>query len=539
MNLDLNILSMLIWCPVVGAIIVALLPRQVAREGAFAVALCNFAFALHLPTHWGDGMQFQTRSTSLPGLPTSYHLGVDGISMPMVLLATFLTPLVLLLAWNGTRERTKEFFVLLLLIEGAFIGAFCAQDLILFYVFFEATLIPTYILIAGWGGAKRGHAALKFFLYTMFGSILMLVAMIYVVQHGPGAPGITTFSLDDIGGVKDSGMRAAANALDGPGAATLFGLRAGTVLFCAFALAFAVKSPLFPFHTWLPDAYAEAPTAATVMLAALLSKMGVYGFMRFALPMFPNTARELAPLLMALAIAGIIYGALVAIAQTDIKRVLAYSSVSHVGVILLGVFTTALSARYGPTALSGATLQMVNHGLTTGALFLLAGLLFERRMTTVNSGTNESEAREVRDFGGLAGVMPRFAVFFWVALFASIGLPGLCNFVGEYLILQGTMEAGFVYAALAATSVILGAIYMLKMFREAFFGDARELNAGLRDIKFLGRESVALALLLALVVWIGVAPQRFLDFINPDAATTAGYVRPENSAVAELPGKDR
>ena len=537
------VLSSLIWCPIIGALIVAFLPRRVAREGAFVVALCNLLFALHLPSHWASGAltQFAENGDIAAGLPFGYRLGVDGLSMPMVLLTAFMTPLVLLLSWNAFRERDKAAFALLLLLEAAVIGVFCARDLILFYIFFEATLIPTYLLIAGWGGVNRNRAALKFFLYTMLGSILMLVAMIYVFAHQTGPN--PSFEYE--------AMRAAANNLEaGPGAPLT------TWLFAAFCLAFAVKSPLFPFHTWLPDTYAEAPTPATVMLAAVLSKMGVYGFIRFALPLFPRAAQEAAPLLMGLAVVGIIYGAFVAIAQTDIKRVLAYSSLSHIGFILLGVFAasamageagasrTSLPSALSATALSGATLQMVSHALTTGALFLLAGLLFERRATNAASATNESDARQVRDFGGLAGVMPRYTVFFWFALFASIGLPGLCNFVGEYLILQGTMNyggtgsglgAGFLYAALAGTTVIWGAVYMLKMFREAFFGEPRDVNAQLPDMKLFGRESVALAVLLALALVIGLMPNAFLSLINPDAQAMVGHYQAVPNQIAAAP----
>jgi NADH-quinone oxidoreductase subunit M len=272
--------------------------------------------------------------------------------------------------------------------------------------------------------------------------------------------------------------------------------------FGAFALAFANKAPIFPLHTWLPDTYSEAPIGATVMIAALLSKMGIYGLLRFAIPFFPGLARAAAPCFMVLAIIGVIYGSLVAIKQTDIKRMLAYSSVAHVALIVLGVFAATVAPNYGDVALSGASLQMVNHGLSTGALFLLAGMLYERRGSYA-----------MGDFGGVAGSMPRYTVLFWIALFASIGLPGLNGFIGEYLILQGTMDAGFVYAALGALGVILGAVYMLRMFRDVMFGEARESVRGLRDVS--RRETLVLALVSAVMLWIGIAPQAFLRIVNP------------------------
>jgi NADH-quinone oxidoreductase subunit M len=500
---DLNslILSCLIFCPIVGAILVALLPRRIALWGALAVALLTFALALHPILHWNDGdvatggFRFEQKMAWLPDFGVSYHLGIDGLSVFLILLTAFLTPLVILAAWNSVADRVKEFVICLLLLEAATIGVFCALDLILFYVFFEAVLIPTYILIVGWGGAKRAAAGLKFFIYTMAGSVLMWLAMLYMYKEQSDSAG-RSFDYD--------AMKTVASTLEGK-SDLLMGAPVATVLFFAFAIAFAIKAPLFPLHTWQADTYSEAPTAATVMLAALLSKMGIYGFMRFAIPFFPQTARELAPLFMTLAIIGIIYGALVAIVQTDIKRLLAYSSLSHVSLIVLGVFAATMTAKNADLANTGAALQMVNHGLSTGALFLLAGFLIERR-----------QRRNMGDFGGLAKLMPRYSVLFWIALFASIGLPGLNGFVGEYLILQGTMSAGFWYAALAATTVVLGAIYMLRMFRDVMFGEVtHEENRVLRDVN--PRETLVMALVLGVIVWIGVRPQGFLDIIGNDA----------------------
>jgi NADH-quinone oxidoreductase subunit M len=504
---DLNqiILSCLIFCPLVGALLVALLPRKVAREGAFAVAAVNFVLSLHLWAHWdeaktvlagalnGKEVHFQELHALAPNLGVSYHLGVDGISVFLVLLTTFLTPIVLLMGWNAVGERAKEYAVCLLLVEGAVVGVFSALDLILFYMFWEAVLIPIYIQMVGWGGPRKAYAAGKLFVYTMLGSVFMWVGMLYLYFQQPA--GTRSFDYSQI--------MAQAQQIDKTGGTIAL------VLFGAFAIAFAIKAPIFPLHTWLPDAYSQAPTGTTVMLAAVLSKMGIYGFLRFAIPFFPSIAQQVAPIMIALAAVGIIYGAIVASAQTDIKRLLAYSSVSHVSLIVLGVFAIPLAGANGAIAASGATLQMVNHGLSTGALFLLAGLLYERRGTY-----------EAGEYGGVANVMPRYTVLFWVAMFASIGLPGLNGFVGEYLILQGAMSAGFLYAALGATGVVLGAIYMLRMFRTVAYGEVtREENKKLLDVS--PRETVGLALVLALIVWIGVAPQQFLNIVNPDAAALA------------------
>ena len=496
-----SVLSSLIFCPLVGALLVSLLPRKVVREGALVVAAINLVFALHLIFHWNDAasqtsrFRFEENAAWLPQLGVHYHLGVDGISVGLVLLTAFLSPLVILSSWKVV-QRTKEFMVCLLLLEAAAIGVFCALDVILFYIFFEAVLVPSLLLIGIWGGAERAYASVKFFVYTMAGSVLMWVAMLYVYFQQP----LSTRSFDL------APFTEAANKLDGSSSAA-------TLLFGAFALAFAIKAAMFPLHTWLPDAYPEAPTAGTVMLAAVLSKMGIYGFLRFAIPLFPQTARDFAPLMMALAIVGIIYGGFVAISQTDIKRVVAYSSISHLGLILLGVFAALGANKYADLAITGATIQMIAHGLSTGALFLLLGVL-----------TDRVPNREMGAYGGLAGVMPRFTTLFWIALFASIGLPGLSGFIGEYLIFQGVMAANFWSAVLATTTVVLGAIYMLRLFRNTMYGEVqRSENRSLSDIN--AREFFSIAAILAVIVWIGVAPQGLIDMIGPDAKNVATSVQ--------------
>jgi len=507
MNLNASILSCLLFCPIIGAILVALLPRRVAREGAVVVALINFVLSLHLVAHWGEAassiggrdFHFQEIASWLPSLGITYHLGVDGLSVLLVLLTAFLTPLVLIASWHSITTRVKEYFVSLLLLEAAIIGVFCALDVILFYVFYEAVLIPAYVLVGIWGGADRARAAIKFFIYTMAGSVLMWVGLLVLYASQSGN---RSFDYEP--------MRQAALALGSTPYAAF-----APWIFAAFVIAFAIKAPVFPLHTWLTDTYVQAPTGATVIIAALLSKMGIYGMMRFVLPFFPDLSRAAAPIMIGLAIVGIIYGSLIAIRQTEIKRLLAYSSLAHISLIVLGVWAAAIAPKLGDVAMSGAALQMANHGLSTGALFLLAGILLERRGTT-----------EISSFGGVANPMPRFTVLFWIALFASIGLPGLNGFVGEYLILQGAMDAGFVYAALGATGVILGAIYMLKMFRDVMYGEAPESLRALPDVS--RRETFVLAAVLAVIVWIGVAPQRFLDIVNPSAKIETAQL--ENNA---------
>jgi NADH-quinone oxidoreductase subunit M len=495
------ILTILTFFPLLGAIIVAILPRSWSRGLAVAAAVANFVFSLHLLAHWQMGaaqMQFEYSVPWLPQFGVNYHLGVDGIAMPLVLLTTFLTPLVLLGAWSQIETRVKEFSVVALLLQSALIGVFAARDVILFYIFWEAVLIPMYLMIGVWGGAGRARAAIKFFLYTMAGSVLMWVAMLYGYFMQPAAT--RTFDYD--------AFAAAMRALDGQNGTLLFGVPASYVLFGAFAIAFMIKVPVVPLHTWQADTYAAAPTPGTVLLAAVLSKMGIYGFIRFAVPLFPNAATAAAPLLIVLSLIGIIYGALIAIRQTDLKRVIAYASISHLGFIVLGVFVALRTTHLNDVALAGATLQMVSHGLTTAALFLLIGMLIERRQTGAISA-----------FGGAATQMPRFTVMFWIALFASIGLPGLSGFVGEYLILQGAMAAHFVYAFAAAIGVILGAIYMLKMFGNTMFGVKLGEGRVLPDVNV--RVTFTVAAILVFIVWIGIAPQGFLNVINPSARAVA------------------
>jgi NADH-quinone oxidoreductase subunit M len=433
-----------------------------------------------------------------------YKTGVDGISLLLILLTTLLSAIAILASYTSIQNRVKEYYAFLLLLETGMIGVFCSLDLILFYVFWEAMLIPMYFLIGIWGGPRKLYATIKFVLYTLVGSLLMLVAIIWVyAKIQPSLPVGSAFDIELLTG-PSSPVANTSGIGFGPGERFW--------LFLAFAAAFAIKVPMFPFHTWLPDAHVEAPTAGSVILAGVLLKMGTYGFLRFCIPMFPEVAVELAPWFLGLAVAGIIYGALVALVQTDIKRLVAYSSVSHLGFCMLGLFA------FTRESVAGSVLQMINHGLSTGALFLLVGIIYERRHT-----------REISQFGGLWKVIPIFTVFLVITMLSSVGLPGLNGFVGEFLILQGTWgtygqkSVSMWAAVLAATGVILGAIYMLWMFQRMMQGplDNPE-NKKLKDMSW--REIATLAPLVAGMFWIGVRPNHTLDYFN--AAIYNTVVRP-------------
>jgi len=477
-------LSWLVFFPLLSAVLIALLPataERAIRTWAIAVAIAEALFSL--PLWWrlepaNPGWQFEEKVSWLPALGASYHLGADGISALLVLLTTILTAIAVLSASRAVDKRVREFYAVVFALEAGMIGTFLALDLLLFYVFWEAMLIPMYVLIGVWGGPRRVYAAIKFFLYTMAGSVLMLVGILWLYFLQKAATGTATFELD------------AFYALPIPASAQLW-------LFLAFALAFAIKVPMFPFHTWLPDAHVEAPTAGSVILAAVLLKMGTYGFLRFAIPLFPAASASLAPWIAGLAIVGIVYGALVAMVQPDLKKLVAYSSVSHLGFCMLGLYAM------NSAGFAGAMLTMLNHGVSTGALFLLVGVIYERRHT-----------RLISDFGGLWKPLPVFAAVFLVVMLSSIGLPGTNGFVGEFLVLLGAFRTRPLWAALAATGVILSACYMLWMFQRVMFGPVtHEENQKLPDLTL--RERLMFAPLLLLIVWMGVMPQPFLDRMQP------------------------
>lgn len=472
------LLSLITFLPAVGALGLLVLPRRQRNLifwGALVTSLLTFLLSCKLYTGFELGigeMQFVEQTRWIPGLGIQYKLGIDGISLFLVLLTTFLMPLTILSS-AGVTHRMKEYMVSMLLLETGMIGVFVALDLVLFYVFWEATLIPMYFIIGIWGGPRRIYATIKFVLYTMAGSLLMLVAIIAVAWLHVQAGGGLTFDLTVL---MHAGIPPAIQCW----------------LFLAFALAFAIKVPLFPFHTWLPDAHVEAPTAGSVILAGVLLKMGTYGFLRFALPLFPEATLTFLPWISGLALVGIIYGAWVAMVQPDLKSLVAYSSVSHLGFVVLGIF--ALNGE----GVSGSLLQMVNHGLSTGALFLLVGMIYERR-----------HSRMIADFGGLFRGIPLFAgIFLFVAL-SSIGLPGLNGFVGEFLILLGTFKVHPLLGIVAVTGVIWAAWYMLAMVRRVLFGPVTHPeNTELSDLNWT--ERIVLIPIIVLIVWIGVYPTPFL-----------------------------
>ena len=479
-----NILTIVAFTPVVGAILLMFFkPGQVrkTRNFALAVAVLTFVFSLHLIVHFNSAspeFQYQVNIPWIPSFGIHYQLGVDGISLFLVLLTTVLTPLAIM-ASSQVKERAKEYFLFMLLLEAGVIGVFCSLDLFLFYVFWEVMLVPMYFLIGVWGGERRIYAAMKFVLYTMAGSVLMLVAIIALYFLNGKATGVYTFSYTEILASITTGKLLLVPATE-------------RLLFLAFFIAFAIKVPLFPFHTWLPDAHVEAPTAGSVMLAGVLLKMGTYGMLRFSLPLFPNMSHLFAPAITFLAVVGIIYGALVAMVQPDLKKLVAYSSVSHMGFIVLGIFS------FTPQGVEGAIFQMLNHGVSTGALFLMVGLIYERRHT-----------RMISEFGGLAHRMPVYAGFFLIVTLSSIGLPGLNGFVGEFLILLGTFGANRSRAVIAAAGVILSAVYMLWMFQRVIWGEiTNDKNRGLSDL--MTYEKVMLIPLLALILWMGVYSNFFL-----------------------------
>jgi len=477
--MTIGLLTAVTFVPTLGAIVLALVPRRLAgvhRMAGLAVTLV--ALALSIPLWFGfdddsADMQFEEFARWLPTLGVGYHVGIDGISLLLVLLTTFLTPIALASAWHAIEDRPKEFVITMLLLETGMLGVFVSLDLFLFLVFWEAMLIPMYLIIGVWGGPNRVYAAVKFVLYTMAGSGLMLVAILSLYyQHG-AATGTYTFDLLTL-----------ARWVMPPGTAQ-------TLMFLAFSLAFAIKVPLFPFHTWLPDAHVEAPTAGSVILAGVLLKMGTYGFLRFCLPLFPDAAVEYAPLVFALSVIGIIYGALVSTVQPDLKKLVAYSSVAHLGFVMLGLFTL------NQQGVVGGVIQMINHGLSTGALFLMVGMIYERRHT-----------RLIAQFGGLWKVIPAFSALFLLVTLSSLGLPGLNGFVGEFLVLLGAFQVNGWLAAVATTGIIFAAVYLLWMYQRVAFGElTHSENARLSDLS--PREWAVLVPVLVFIVWIGVAPTVF------------------------------
>src|ERR1700716_3019195 len=477
------ILSLVTFIPAGGGLLILLIPRRDRdiKLFAFVVSMLAFIASLHLPAHLHrnlSGFQFEINKQWITTPNIHYHMGIDGISVWLVVLTTFLTPLCVLISWTSIHERVKEFFILLLLLETALIGVFTSLDLFLFYFFWEATLIPMALLIGMYGHGRRVYAAVKYFLFTMIASVFMLAAIIWLYSK------TGSFDFVDIQNAIRSG------SVENFAAAAQW-------LFLGFFLAFAVKVPLFPFHTWLPDAHVEAPTAGSVLLAGVLLKMGTYGMLRFNLGLFPEQSRRNAPWIMTLALVGIIYGALVAMVQPNMKKLIAYSSVSHLGFVVLGIFS------FTQAGLNGAMFVMLAHGVSTGALFMLAGILHERRHTY-----------EISEFGGLASTMPVYAASYLFILLASVGLPLLNGFIGEFLVLTGAFQAKPIYGILAATGVIWSAGYLLWMYQRVFFGKVTHpVNNSLRDLSGFEKAAVWPCALAALVM--GVAPILWLGAIDP------------------------
>jgi NADH-quinone oxidoreductase subunit M len=440
------------------------------------VSLAGFSLSLVLYFRFDGGtadFQFVEKVPWIEDFGISYFLGIDGISLFLILLTNLLSVLAIYSSFSAITRRVKEYYIVMLFLQTGMLGVFMALDLFLFYVFWEVMLVPMYFLIGVWGGARKVYATVKFVLYTMAGSLLMLVAILVLYFLNQQATGSYTFDLTQLLQYQVP-------------------IKAQFWLFFAFFLAFAIKVPMFPFHTWLPDAHVEAPTAGSVLLAGILLKMGTYGFLRFSLPLFPNAAHDFLPVIVALALIGIIYGALVAMVQSDVKKLVAYSSVSHLGFVMLGIFT------FNIIGVQGGILQMINHGLSTGALFLLVGIIYERRHT-----------RLIEEFGGLSRPLPVFAVFFMIVTLSSIGLPGLNGFVGEFLILLGAFKFNWIYAVIAALGVILAAVYMLWMFQRVMFGKVtKPVNEGLKDLNL--REFLIFVPIVAAIVLIGVYPNLLL-----------------------------
>ncbi|MFL6275081.1 MAG: NuoM family protein [Blastocatellia bacterium] len=562
----IGILSWVTWLPAVGAILLLFFNKlRNDRIRWFANLWIVVCFLISIPLVTGfpgrgagydrglGGLQFIEDHDWIPVIGARYQFGIDGLALVLVMLTTLLGVVSVVCSWAYIREkgREKEYYIMLLLLQTGMLGAFVAADLFLFFVFWEVMLVPMYFLIGIWGGKNRLYSAIKFFLYTLVGSVVMLLAVLKLFFIFPGvvaaqrpaveatarqlATNVQTNRFNDaMYNLIDNAMarvdgkdkannqplppeysrgsfNIAALTAAGPHIKAVFGLSVVIWMFIGFALSFAIKVPMFPFHTWLPDAHYDAPTAGSVILAGVLLKMGTYGFMRFSLPIFPDAALHptVRRVMVVLAIIGIVYGALVAMAQKDVKKLIAYSSVSHLGLVMLGLFAL------NPQGINGAVLQMINHGISTGALFMLAGILYERRHTY-----------EIKEFGGLAHVMPVYATIFLIVTLSSLGLPLMNNFPGEFLALSGAFQARPLWAVFGAIGVILGAAYLLWLYQRVFFGPAAsEANRNLADLN--RREAWQFAPLIVLIFWIGIYPTPLLSYIQPQTNVVVAQVQPD------------
>ena len=496
-----HILTVVLFTPLAGAVLLLFIPREM--ETAHRIAGNVFGvlgFLVSLPLlrwfnlNWG-GFAFEESAEWIPSIGAKYHLGIDGISLLLVLLTTLLGMIAILSSWSAIHQRTKEYYILLLLLQTGMIGVFVSLDFFLFYVFWEVMLVPMYFLIGVWGSDRRLYAAIKFFLYTLAGSVVMLLAILALYFYAPVPAGHTrTFDVPT--------LLAAAQHFSDP---------LKVWLFWGFFFAFAIKVPMFPFHTWLPDAHTEAPTAGSVILAGVLLKMGTYGFIRFSLPLLPTDAAMRARIIhivVILSIIGIVYGALVCLMQKDMKRLIAYSSVSHLGFCTLGIFALT------PNGLAGSVLQQVNHGISTGALFLIVGVLYERRHT-----------RMIADFGGLATPMPNFAAIYLIISLSSLGMPLLNGFIGEFTILQGAFQVSKAWAAWGTLGVVLGAAYLLWLYQRVMFGPVTHaINEKLPDLNL--REYATLVPLVVLAFWIGIYPKPFFAYLDKPVQKIVEQVNP-------------
>ena len=500
--INFPILSVITYLPLVGILLILFINKEnykLIQWIAFITAVVNFIISIPLYFNFDSrtwAMQFVEKIPWIEEFGISYHMGIDGISLLLVLMTTLLSALAILSTWSAVTEKVKEYMISILFLETGMVGVFCSLDFFLFYVFWEVMLIPMYFIIGIWGGPRRVYAAVKFFIYTMSGSVLMLVAILvlYFINHSQ--TGVYTF-----------------NILDYYGLNLPFGVQFW--LFLAFFLAFAIKVPMFPFHTWLPDAHVEAPTAGSVILAGVLLKMGTYGFLRISLPMLPQASMNFIPFISVLGIIGVIYGAMVSLAQEDIKKLVAYSSVSHLGLCMLGMFAM------NTAGIQGSILQMVNHGLSTGALFLMVGIIYEQRHT-----------RLISEYGGLWKVIPVFTIIFLLVVFSSMGVPGLNGFVSEILILIGVFKRNIWFGIIVTVGLILDTVYLLWMFQRVVLGEiTKDENRHLKDIN--KRELLCLLPIILFIIWIGVYPRPFLNKMQASVEHLIEQVKFNNNTITE------